>query len=206
VRYVLAPRAIAARARVVAASGTAGAVAPAWVVVILAAQLGLVSSRVAIAFAAGIAALGIVRAILVHARAKARLAALAIDVDEEEMTVSNAGAETRLSPRAITRVTEIEGAYGGLRIETAGSGLPPRFEVPRGGEAFAELRGWLAERTPIVRAPRRGPAARFGLVAAIVLGLFFVPFVVADARGSRLAVGLVLLVAWAALRALAARI
>jgi hypothetical protein len=48
--------------------------------------------------------------------------------------------------------------------------------------------------------------ARFGLATAIVFGLFFVPFVVADARGSRLAVWLVLLVAWGAVRALAARI
>jgi hypothetical protein len=206
VRYVLAPRAVAARARVVAASGIAVAVAPAWVVVVLAAQLGLVSSRVALAVAGVIAGLGLVRGFLVHGRAKARLTALAIEVEGEDLRISSAEGEIRVPTRAITRVTEVDGAYGGLRIETAGHGLPPRFEVPRGGDAFGELRSWLAERAAIVRARRRGPVARFGLAAAIVFGLSFVPFVVADARGSRLAVWLVLLVAWGAVRALAARI
>ena len=205
-RYVLAPRAVGARARVVAASGTVVAVAPAWLVVVLAAQLGLVSRGVAMALAAVIAVLGLLRASLEHARAKSRLAALAIEVEGEELTVCAGADRTRVPLGTITRVTEIDGAYGGLRVELAGPGLPPRFEVPRGGDAFGELRAWLAERAPIARAPRRGRAARLGLAAAVVLGLFFVPFVVADARGSRLAVALVLLVAWGAIRAVTARV
>lgn len=204
-RYVLAPPTVRARARVVAASGTAVAVAPAWLMVVLGWELGLVSRGIAIALAGAIAVLGVVRAILVHRRAKAKLGALAIEVEEEALTVHTTEGETRVPPRAITRVTEIEGAYGGLRVEVAGPSLPPRFEVPRGGDAFGELRAWLAARAPVVRAPRLGPAARVGLVVAIVVALFFVPFVVADARGSRLAVALVLVVAWGAMRVLVRR-
>ena len=47
--------------------------------------------------------------------------------------------------------------------------------------------------------------SRIALVAGVVLALFFVPFVVADARGSRVAVAIVLLVAWGATRLVAAR-
>jgi hypothetical protein len=203
--YVLAPRAIAARARAVAASGTAAAVAPAWLVVVLAAQLGLTSRALTMELALAIGALGLTRALIDHGRTKKRLAALAIDVDGEELTLRTARGSTRVPPGGITRVTEIDGAYGGLRVELSAPGAIERFDVPRGGDSFAELRAWLVSRAPTVRSPRRSRAAKIALVAAVVLGLFFVPFVVADARGSRVAVAIVLLVAWGAMRAVAAR-
>jgi hypothetical protein len=146
-----------------------------------------------------------VRATLAYARAKRRLAALAIEPDGEELVVRTPRGETRAAVAAIARVIEIDGAYGGLRVELSPGSEPSRFDVPRGGEAFGELRAWLSSRAPIERTPRRGPAARIALVGAVVLALFFVPFVVADARGSRVAVVIVLLVAWGAMRVVAVR-
>ena len=204
-RYTLAPRAIGARARVVAASGAAIAVAPAWLVVVLVAELGLASRGITLGLAVAIGLLGAARATLEYTRAKRRLAALALEADGEELVVRTPRGETRVAVAAITRVIEIDGAYGGLRVELSPGSAPSRFDVPRGGDGFGELRAWLSSRAPIERAPRRGPVARIALVGAVVLALFFVPFVVADARGSRVAVVIVLLVAWGAMRVVAAR-
>jgi hypothetical protein len=204
-RYTLASRAIGARARVVAASGAAIAVAPAWLVVVLVAQLGLAPRGITLGLAVAIGLLGAARATLEYTRAKKRLAALAIEADGEELVVRTPRGETRVAVAAIARVIEIDGAYGGLRVELSPGSQPSRFDVPRGGDGFGELRTWLSSRAPIERAPRRGPVARVALVGAVVLALFFVPFVVADARGSRVAVVIVLLVAWGAMRVVAAR-
>jgi len=205
-RYALAPRTIAARARMVALSGAAVAVAPAWLVLVLVAQLGLASRVVVVAVAAAVGALGVARAVVGHAHAKRRLAALAVDADgDAELRVSSIRGVTRVPAAAIARVVEVDGAYGGLRVELVPESVPSRFDVPRGGEAFGELRSWLASRVPIERAARRGLFARVALIAGVVLALFFAPFVVADARGSRVAVAIVLLVAWGAMRAAAAR-
>jgi hypothetical protein len=205
VRYVLAPRAIAARARIVAASGAAIAVAPAWLVVVLVAQLGLASRAVTLGLAVAIGLLGALRASLEYVRARKRLAALAVVVDGEELVVTTLRAEMRVPAAGIARVVDIDGAYGGLRVELVDGSEPARFDVPRGGDAFGEVRSWLAARVTIERAPRRSRAARIALVAGVVLALFFVPFVVADARGSRVAVAIVLLVAWGAMRFVPAR-
>lgn len=204
-RYVLAPREVGARARVVALSGAAVAVAPAWLVIVLVAKLGIAPRGVTTGLAGAVGLLGLARALLEQRRVRRRLGALAVVFEGDDLTLSTERGETHVPAAAIRRVTEIDGAYGGLRLELAGPGLPPRFDVPRGGDAFADLRGWLVDRAPLARTPRRSRAARIALAAAIVLGLFFVPFVVADARGSRLAVALVLLVAWGAMRAAAKR-
>jgi hypothetical protein len=205
VRYVLAPRAVVARARMGALAGAAVAVAPAWLVIVLVAQLGLASRGLVVGSTVAVALLGLARGVLHYLRARRRLSAFAIDVEGEELAVSTVGGPTRVRAGAVARVTEVEGAYGGLRVELEPHAAPSRFDVPRGGESFGELRAWLASRAPIVRAARRGLPARIALVAAVVLALFFAPFVVADARGSRVAVALVLLVAWGAMRGLAAR-
>jgi hypothetical protein len=205
VRYTLAPRAIGARARVVAASGAAISVAPAWLVIVLVAQLGLAQRGVTLVLAVGIGLLGAARASVAYARAKRRLTALAIDTDEEDLVVTTPQGATRIPISAIARVIEIDGVYGGLRVELVGRAEPSRFDVPRGGDLFGELRSWLSSRVTVERAPRRGLVARVALAAGVVLALFFVPFVVADARGSRVAVALVLLVAWGAMRVAAAR-
>jgi hypothetical protein len=204
-RYVLAPRGVVARARALGVSGAAVAVAPAWLVVVLVAQLGLAPSVVTVGVAAAIGALGVARGIVSYVRAKKRLEALSIDADDEGLTLRGEHGETRIPRAAIVRAVEIEGLYGGLRLELDGEPLPPRVEVPRGGDAFFDLRARVASWRPIARAPRRGRAARLGLVAAVVLALFFVPFVVADVRGSRVAVALVLVVSWGALRAALSR-
>jgi hypothetical protein len=205
VRYALAPRVIVTRARVVAASGGAIAVAPAWLVVVLLAQLGLTSRPVALGLAVAVGLVGAARASIEYVRARKRLSTLAIDVEGDEIVVTSARGKTLVPATAIARIVEVEGDYGGLRVELVDGSVPSRFDVPRGGEAFGELRAWLSARAPIERAPRRGMVSRIALVAGVVLALFFVPFVVADARGSRVAVAIVLLVAWGATRLVAAR-
>jgi hypothetical protein len=204
-RYALAPRAIALRARMVALSGAAVAVAPAWLVLALVAQLGLASRIVVIAVAIAIGALGVARGLVAYGQAKQRLTSLVIEAGEGELTVTTARGATCIPAAGITRVTEVDGAYGGLRVELTPESTPSRFDVPRGGEAFGDLRAWLSSRTPIERTARRGLPARIALAVGVVLALFFVPFVVADARGSRVAVAIVLLAAWGAMRAVAAR-
>jgi hypothetical protein len=188
---------------VVAFAGAAATTAPALLVVVLIAELGLASRALAVWLAAGIVALGLVRAFLEHRRARKRLLAFAIDTEEDGLILSGASGTTRVPSGSITFVSEIDGAFGGLRVDLSGPGLPPRFDVPLGGEAFADLRAWLVARAPLRRALRRSRAIRVALTGALVLGLFFVPFVVADARGSRLAGALVLFVAWVAMRAAA---
>jgi hypothetical protein len=205
VTYALAPQASGARARVVAASGAAVAVAPAWLVVVLVAELGLASRAVTLGLAVAIGLLGALRAIVDLGRAKKRLGAFALVAEGDELEVTTLRGRTRVPVTGVAKVVEVEGAYGGLRIELLPGSHPSHFDVPRGGDSFAELREWLAARAPIERATRRGPLARAALVAGIVLALFFVPFVVADARGSRVAVALVLLVAWGAMRVVSTR-
>ncbi len=204
-RYVLAPRSVSVRAGVVSASSAAAAVAPAWLVIVLARELGLVARAPAIGLAVAIGLLGLARGLLLRRRAARRLAALAIEIDGEEMTVRTIGEAVRIPASAIARVSDIGGAYGGLRIELAGAGLPARFDVPKGGDTFADLRAWLLAHAPLTQAPRRRRVPRIALAGAVVLTLFFIPFVVADVRGSRVAIALLLLAAWAAMRAIAAR-
>ncbi len=205
VTYALTPQAISARARVVALSGAAIAVAPAWLVVVLVAQLGLASRAVTLGLAAAIGVLGALRAVAERGRVRRRLGVFSVQAEGDELVVTSVRGTTRVPVTGVVRVRDVEGTYGGLRVELAPGSEPSRFDVPRGGEAFLDLREWLSARTTVERAPRRGPIARVALVAGVVLAIFFVPFVVADARGSRVAVALVLLVAWAALRVVAAR-
>jgi hypothetical protein len=205
VRYTLTPRAAVARARALAASETAMVVLPAWLVVVLVAQLGLAARAMTLAVAAAIAALGAVRGALAYARAKRRLAGMAIDDDGDGLTFHGPRTEARVPSSAIARAVEIDGPYGGLRLELASESLPARMDVPRGGESFGDLRARIAAWAPIERAPRRGWPSRLALGAVVVLALFFVPFVVADARGSRVAVAVLLLAAWGATRLLAMR-
>ena len=149
VRYALAPRVIVTRARVVAASGGAIAVAPAWLVVVLLAQLGLTSRPVALGLAVAVGLVGAARASIEYVRARKRLSTLAIDVEGDGIVVTSARGKTLVPATAIARIVEIEGDYGGLRVELVDGSVPSRFDVPRGGEAFGELRAWLSVRAPM---------------------------------------------------------
>jgi hypothetical protein len=204
-RYELTPRSVRARARVVSATGTAAVVAPVWLAIVLASELGLTTRAVTIGLSAAVGLLGVARFFVALRRSRRRLAAFAVVVDGDVLRVVAIDGETRVPAWALRSVAEIDGMFGGLRVNLAGPGLPARFDVPRGGDAFPELRAWLAERVSVERAPRKSRAFRLAVAAAVVLALFFVPFFVADARGSRVAVAVVLLVAWGAMRVVAGR-
>jgi len=201
--YSLAPRVVVRRARALALAGGMIAVAPAWLVLALAVQLGIASRTAAYAVTAVVGLLGVTRAIVTFARARRRLAALHIDADAEGLTVTGERGPLRVQGHAITRALEVEGRYGGLRLEIAAGpqSVPSRIDVPRGGESFGELRARIAAWSPLARPPRRPAWARALLAVAVVLALFFVPFAVADARGTRVAAAILLLVTWGLIRA-----
>jgi hypothetical protein len=206
IRYELEPRAVRARALFVAAASAAMAVAPAWLVVALIAQLGLAKPLVLCLAGGVIAVLGVLRGALSYVRLKERLTVLAIEADAAGLTVRTPKQERRLTRASIVRAVDIDGRYGGLRLELANAGDPSVFDVPRGGASFSDLRACVGSWVPIERPRRRSRVARFALGAAVILALFFVPFLVADARGSRMAVALVLVVAWGAMRVLTLRL
>ncbi|HEY2512694.1 MAG TPA: hypothetical protein VGI39_17625 [Polyangiaceae bacterium] len=199
--YRLAEEAVDRRAFALAVTGAATAVAPAMLVVVLLVQLGLASKSIAGGVAIAILALGVARAVLAYDRARRRLASLAVQADAEALTVRVGRQVTRIPRAAIERIVEVEGAYGGLRVQVAAEGLPRRIEVPAGGESFGALRARIGELARIERARRRGAWGKVVLGGVVVLALFFAPFVVADVRGTRVAAIVVLLAAWGTARA-----
>jgi len=205
-RYSLAPQAVGARAWALAVWGAVRSAVPAWLVVALVTQLGLAPRAWMTLAACLVALLAVARGFAEHRASRLRLAAFAIDADEDGLTVRTARGETRLARAAIARVTDIAGPLGGLRLDLVGAtDLPSRVDVPHGGDAYGELREHLAAWVPVGRARRRGRVARAAVASAIVAGVFFVPFVLSDARGSRMAVALVLVAAWSAMRLVLAR-
>ena len=75
-----------------------------------------------------------------------------------------------------------------------------RFDLPRGGAGFGELRARVAARVKLTQAPRRARYARVALGVAIVLAMFFVPFAMDDLVGrSRIAALAIVAAAWIAL-------
>ncbi len=205
IAYVLAPRAIERRARAIGAWRAAATAAPALLVVVLVAQLGTAPGAWLAGFGAAMVALTVARALAESRAAMRRLAQLTIEADDAGLLVRTAGGEARVEPRAIAGAIEHEGALGGLSLALRGEDLPSRMDVPRGGDGFAELRARIASWAPIERPPRRGKIARLALGVAIVAGVFFAPFVLDDARGSRVAVAALVLAAWGGMRLLVSR-
>ncbi len=168
------------RARVVAAIGTAQALSPAVLVVVLVHKLGYVTGALATAGSAALVALALVRGVAEYMRVAPRLARFVAEADDTGLRVTFSGGDVDLGWPEIARVTEIPGRLGGLRVETTDRG---RFDLPRGGDAFGELRAAIDARVKVAPAPRRSRRVRVALGVLVVLAIFFVPFALDDVMG-----------------------
>jgi hypothetical protein len=154
--------------------------------------------------AAALFTLVIVRAAVQYATAKRRLGSLRITLDDDSLAAETA-ADRLTVPRAlVARIVEIDGVLGGIRVESAPdvvSGVFLSASVPRGGEGFGEVRARLEQWRTIERRSKRGSGVRLLLGVAIVMAMFFLPFVLDDfVARSRLLAGGVVVLAWAAIR------
>lgn len=209
--YRLDPPIARRRAAAGAAAGTVAALAPVLVGLALLARANERAGAPLLgAGAAAIAVLAALRTLLAYRRARAELGALRVEAREDALLVRTRRGTRRVPLDAVERVVEYPGWLGGLRVELADGwdgtrGAPGFLDVPRGGDGFGELRAALDRVKPIATPRRRGAAARVALGAAIVLGLFFVPFLLADLGRSPLVVLAIVVLAWAALRLVASR-
>ena len=195
--YRLDEAAARSRARIVAAVGTAQALTPAVLVVVLVHKLGYVPDRIAVGGGAALIALALVRGFAEHARVVSRLARFEAEPGEDVLRIVFGAADVALAWSELSRATEVPGRLGGLRVETADGG---RFDLPRGGQGFGELRAAIAAKIPVSPAPRRARNVRVALGVGLVLAMFFVPFALDDVMGrSRLAALGIVAAAWLAL-------
>jgi hypothetical protein len=137
--------------------------------------------------------------------ARKRLEAFAIEAADDVLIVRTARGAIRVPSAAIARVADVYGPLGGLRLFLSAPELPSRVDVPRGGDGFGDLCEQIRTWRPIERARRRNRVARLALAVAVIAGLFFLPFVIDDVRGSKLGVAVVLVAAWIAMRLAIAR-
>jgi hypothetical protein len=137
-----------------------------------------------------------VRAFIAYAGARRRLGGLLITVSDDVIRVQVARDACAIERGRVARILEVEGTLGGLRVESKpdlSSGVISVVHVPRGGEAFGDVRERLEQWRPVERRGRRGPTARLVLGGVVVAGIFFVPFLLDDfvARSKLLAAALV---------------
>lgn len=152
-----------------------------------------------------IAVLGTVRSVIAFRRTRAELSALKIEMENDVALVRTRRKTHRVPREAVESITEIPGWLGGLRVNLAegwdGSrGSPAYLDVPRGGEGFGELRAALEKWKTVELPKRRGRIARIAIGLGIVLGLFFVPFLVADVGQSPILAAALVLAAFVAMR------
>jgi hypothetical protein len=132
------------------------------------------------------------------------LRSLVVTASEDALRVEAPRLRQVMPGASVASITEIDGPLGGLRIvgapDPTGS-TPPAIHVPRGGEAFGDLRAAVERWRPIRRRGRRSPATRWVLGALVVAGIFFVPFLLDDfVARSRLVAGGLVLALWGAMR------
>jgi hypothetical protein len=221
VEYRLEESAATRRAVTAAALGAATSTAPLLLAVVLMKRLGWGPSFAFWVVAAGLALLVAVRHAVFYGALRRRLRALVVVVSDDgirQTTTRDASSVGRMpegtgryvtiARAGVARIVEVEGALGGLRVEAWPDAAGSVFvvNVPRGGAglSFAEVRSRLERWRPIERRGRRGPAARLALGAAIVIALFFTPFLLEDlvARSKLVAAALVV-GAWVVMRAAA---
>ena len=203
--YQLGAAAATRRARTLAAVGAITAAAPLLLLVGLTRRFGWAPTGMFWGLVAAAGALVTARTTVQYTTAKRRLGALRVVVDDQSIATRTAHQSYAIPRGRVARIVEIDGALGGLRVESepeAGSGAVLIANVPRGGQEFAQVRARLEQWRAIERRRRGGPAKRLLLGALVVGAIFFLPFVLDDlAARSNLVIGLFLLVAWLAMRA-----
>jgi hypothetical protein len=203
VEYRLGDAEATRRARAAAALGAGASIAPVVFAVVLLRRLGWAPTLAFWLVAAALVALVVVRAAVSYGALARRLRRLVVTVSDDEIRAATArdgdglgNGNGTVIPRArVARIVEIQGALGGIRVESLpdASGAVSVAQVPRGGARFAEVRARLEPWRSMERRGRRGPAMRLAFGAAIVAAIFFAPFLLEDfvASSKLVAAGLV---------------
>jgi hypothetical protein len=204
--YRLGDAAATRRARAMAAVGALASLAPVAMAAVLLDKLDVPgASGGAFWWVAG--ALGLlvgVRAAVGYDVASKRLRALVVTLEDERIRMETGRVAATVERAAVARIVEIGGPLGGLRVESRPdkqTGTVAVVRVPRGGEAFGEVRARLEQWRPVERRGRRPAMARVALGVFVVAAIFFLPFVLDDfiAR-SRILAALAVAGMWLAVR------
>lgn len=204
--YALKPDVARRRALAGAFAGAIAAVGPVVLGLVLLFRLGVqIESRLWIGVVSALGVLAIVRTIVAFGRMRKELASLRVKIDDAGIDVQTRRRLHRIPKSAVSSILEFPGSLGGLRLELEekwdGSDQSPAyFDIPRGGDNFGELRTTLEAWKPVETPKRRGRVFRLVLGIAIVLGLFFVPFLIADLGRSPMLAAAVVLLGWFAMR------
>jgi hypothetical protein len=204
IRYRLG--AAAARRRAVAASvvGAVTALAPVVLGLELLPRLGWSPTGLFWVVAAFVGALIVVRTGSQYATARRRLTALEVTLDDDGIATATPSDTLTVARSRVARIVEVDGVLGGLRVESEPdprTGVVLVASVPRGGERFGEVRAALEQWRPLERRARLGLRVRVLSGAAVVAGVFFLPFVLDDVVArSRVIPAVLVLLAWAVTR------
>jgi hypothetical protein len=204
--YRLGDAAAARRARAMAAVGALASLAPVALAAVLLDKLDLpAASGVAFWFVAGFLGLLVgVRAAVGYGVANKRLRALVVTVEPESIRMQAGRLASTVERAAVARIVEIGGPLGGLRVDStpdARTGAVSVVRVPRGGDAFGEVRERLEQWRPVERRGRRPVVARLALGIFVVAAIFFLPFVLDDfVARSRVLAALAVAAMWLAVR------
>ncbi len=180
------------------------ALAPVLLAAELLPRLGWSAPGPVLAVAAALFALVVVRAAVQYGTSKRRLGSLRVTLDDETLAAETAADGLTVPRSRVARIVEIDGVLGGIRVESApdaATGIVLSATIPRGGDGFGEVRARLEQWRTIERRGRGRFSVRVLLGVAVVVALFFLPFVLDDfvARSRLLAVGVVI-AAWGAIR------
>lgn len=206
-RYSLSEEVSRRRARAMAAWMAVAIAMPPVLVVGMVIEMKLAELRFVVPIALLVVVLAVVRGVIGYRASVRRLRAFVVELEDAAMVVRTLRATTRIARAEVSRILDVTGALGGLRLELRGrEDAVQRFDIPRGGEGYAELRGALAAWMPIEPTRRRGRIARVGFGVAVILAIFFMPFFVVDVVArSRVAACAVILALWIAMRSAIAR-
>jgi hypothetical protein len=202
--YRLGDAAARRRAAVSAAVRAATALAPLVLAAELLPRLGWTPAGPLLVVGGGLFTLVVVRAAVQYGTSSRRLGALRVTIDEDGVATETSGDRLTVPRARIARIVEIDGALGGIRVESApdaASGVVTSASVPSGGEGFGAVRAKLEQWRTIERRGKAGSGARVLIGLAVVMAVFFLPFVLDDfVARSKILAGLVVVLAWAAIR------
>jgi hypothetical protein len=202
--YRLGAVAAKRRAGATAAVRAVTALAPVVLAAELLPRLGWTPAGPLLAVAAALFALVVVRAAVQYATAKRRLGSLRVTLDDDSLATETAADRLTVPRSRVARIVEIDGALGGLRVDSApdiASGVVLSASVPRGGDGFGEVRARLEQWRRIERRGKARSGVRLLVGVAVVMAMFFLPFVLDDfVARSKLLAGGVVVFAWAAIR------
>lgn len=203
-RYQLGGPAAGRRAAAGAVIRAATALAPVVLGLELLPHLGWTPTGTFWVVAAAVGALIVARTLSQYTTARRRLGALVVTVEDDSITTETASDRLTIARARVARILEIDGALGGLRVESepgALDGVVLVATIPRGGDRFGDVRAALGEWRAIERRPRLRGGVRLIVGAGVVAAVFFLPFLLDDfVARSRVVAALLVVVAWAVTR------